>query len=374
MGLATELKNMVRPTTEEEMDEVLVRKELDIVNDEDVCDIADLQACKEETKEDMAQLNRKVHAIPVRKLYNARRKAAQKWSDCREAGNSEGFCEKKAKDLFAQKGGLAWDQTKPKVIKLKEKMDTGKLLNIKRKQRIDICVKYKGSACSQSKEQIMEMEKDLEKAVTSQDADAVSFKNIEEDDVHGDCNVCWKARLSKKHTRSADEVDGIAEKVRSYIESANELRKRRRLGTSITEVSGSGGIDIGDVDEDDDFQSDQNLGNQTTQNIGMYLGIVGAAVFLSMVAYYFVRKNKKTRYARQNDVDHAGTSTGSVEMPSVENPMFAKKQNQMEICAPPDPFSGRPVQEENAWEVFHTDDGTPYYHNKETNETSWTKP
>jgi hypothetical protein len=86
----------------------------------------------------------------------------------------------------------------------------------------------------------------------------------------------------------------------------------------------------------------------------------------------------KKQYSRHTDVD--GTATGSVEMPSMENPMFGKmhSSNASRVVSitqppPPAPFSGKPAPEET-WEVFYTDDGKPYYHNKRTNETCWENP
>jgi hypothetical protein len=377
-ALATELKGLARPSTETELEEVITRKELDVVDEEDTCDDEDLQECKKEIQDDMAQLHRKVASIPVRKLYNARRKAALEWSDCEEAGNKDDFCKQRAKDVFARKGGLAWEQTEFKIKKMKEKIRKGEPLRIKRKQQIDICVKYKTSKCLASQKQLKDNENDLEKAVKSQDANAVYIRIIEEDDTHEDCNVCWKVKLSEKSSRSADEVDEVAEKVRTYVKSANDLRKRRRLSSSETEVYGSGSIDIGDVDDNIDFDPEnKNVLDDAAQGIGMYLGMVGGAVMLSLVVYYFVRKGKK-QYSRHTDVD--GTATGSVEMPSMENPMFGKMHSSNASRAvsitqppPPAPFSGKPAPEET-WEVFYTDDGKPYYHNKRTNETCWENP
>lgn len=309
------------------MEEIVVRKELDVVGDEDDCTDAKRDACKEETKERLKKYSGKEGRKRIKRSWNARRKAAEKWNACEDAGNTEVECCEKAKAEFKKRGGVGkWSKctakrmlADDKMSKKDDKMSTNKKemskrvdkvrraisgkkskperIKLKRRQAVEVSVAIKRK-CTE-KDAIAEIKKlktkiteEVTKKIKAKEGVAVKVTQDMEDDEEGQsdtCNVGWTAKFLSKEKKTetdltVDEIDAIAE---SIVKKTEEEKKGRRLFLLVTEVSAAGSIDMNDSDEEFevDSQPQPEFGAPGGLGTGMWIliALVGVAAMGAMI-------------------------------------------------------------------------------------------
>jgi len=353
------------PDKKKLIQEIVARKELDAVDDEDDCTDAKKETCKKETKERLKKYSGKEGRKRVKRAWNARRQAAKKWNACEDAGNTEVECCEKAKAEFKKRGGVGrWSKCTAKRmladgkktmkddIKSKNKKEMSKRVDkvrraisgkksktttatperikLKRRQAVEVSVAIK-KKCT-DKDAIAEIAK-LKTKITEEVTKHIKPKNDVtvtvvqdmEDDEDGQsqtCNCGWTAKFKPKSKSKAktetdltdDEIDAIAE---SIVKETQKENKGRRLFLLVTEVSAAGSIDMNDSDEDfeEAHSPDTTFSNPalagglgTAEIIGIVVG--GLAVMALMIygAIKLTGKNKDGLAAADT------MSNGNVEM------------------------------------------------------------
>lgn len=345
-------------------EEIVARKELDAVDDEDECTDTEKESCKEETKKRAEKYSGRKGRKRVKRALNARRKAAEKWKSCEEAGqNTEIECCEKARDEFRKKGGVGrWEKCKSKAARILEdsqlskkadkesnrkemrrrvdkvrKSITGSVnkgtvkperIKLKRRQAIEVSVSIK-KPCTDTEaiKEIKSVEKtikeSLEKEITHQKDVTVKVIQDMEDDEEGQsdtCNCGWTAKFnSKKDPVTAEWMDSVAEKVQK--ETSDKMKGGRRLFLIVTEVSAAGSIDMNESDEDAENVESPEL---TTTPSGMSGGLLAVIIIaglgvMALVIYGAIKMSGNNSGLASRDEMQEGKG-GSVEMQVNPNP------------------------------------------------------